>query len=200
MKGMLKTSKLHITILVITAVLAVLLVVGGAYAKYIKDVPVSGNITVSADLAGSFELFEHEAVRDALTGNYTLGENEVVSNSYTLIPGSDVPKDPTIRITDKSAIDAYLYVEIVSTLDGVTFEIADGWTPISAKDGRVVYVYNTKINSSNMPNGEIQIINNNLFKVTDQIKFKAHQVITFHAYMAQAVGTQNAADTFNANF
>ena len=65
-----------------------------AVAKYIKDIPFTGNVTFKADLAETFTLTESEA-KPNTDGTYSLDTSKSVeSNTYVLMPGVDVPKDP----------------------------------------------------------------------------------------------------------
>ncbi|MBR5264576.1 MAG: hypothetical protein IKV50_07780, partial [Clostridia bacterium] len=74
-----------------------------AVAKYIKDIPFIGNVTFKADLVENFTLTESEAKRNT-DGTYSLDTTTSTDkNSYTLMPGVDVPKDPKITIEGKTA-------------------------------------------------------------------------------------------------
>ena len=117
-----------------------------AVAKYIKDVPFTGNVTFTANLAKTFTLTESEAKRKT-DGTYSLDTTTSTDeNPYTLMPGVDVPKDPKITIKGKTAVPAYLYVEVCSNLPTtVTYYMATGWTDlgITGPKGGKVYVYGT---------------------------------------------------------
>lgn len=166
----------QIAVLVIATILLTTLI-STAWAKYVREVSFSDNVRFTANLAGNLELFEHKAVRDADTGEYTLdASTEVAANSYLLIPGLDVPKDPTVRITNKSAIDAFLYVEVTDTLDGITYAMTDEWLALNIT-GKTVYVYKgdtaaPKIVDEAFGTGEVKLIKGDVFGVTDQIKPK----------------------------
>lgn len=151
MKKLKKLKKLHIVLLLI--LIAVLGVLGlqGIKAKYTTSVSVRGNVTFSAELAESLNLYEHKAER-LPDGSYKLSEKDLVGtvadpgtgeltknkgNEYMVMPGVDIPKDPQIEITGKSALDSYLYVEIEdslaqssvsdSTKKTIQYELTDEW-------------------------------------------------------------------------
>lgn len=148
----------------IALVLVVALAVGATYAyltaktEAVKNTFVAGGAVKQSDL----ELFEHVANKKT-DGSYTLdtskkaiaGENGVY-NSYTVMPGVNLPKDPTVNV--KAASGAYyLFVEVTkgSGFASVTVGEKTGtplscnvdtakWQPLTltGKDAnREVYVY-----------------------------------------------------------
>ena len=90
--------------------------IGNAYAKYVKQDKLEGSVTIKAEL-GTIELWEHLAEDLDGDGEYTLNTTkEVTSNTYKLLPGLDVPKDPFIRITGKTPIEAYVFLKVVTNI------------------------------------------------------------------------------------
>ena len=174
-----------------------------AVAKYIKDVPFSGNVTFTANLAETFTLTESEAKRNT-DGTYSLDTGtSKAENTYTLMPGVDVPKDPKITIEGKTAVPAYLYVEVCSNLPTtVAYSMAEGWKAlgiIGPKGGKV-YVYGTVLDGTT-PNLTIQILENDTLKVSQNLLRGTTATMTFYGYMAQQVSAYaNATETFTANF
>ena len=122
-----------------------LLAVADLRAKYVTTVDLTGAVRFTADLAVDVTLWEHQAQRNP-DGTYTLSATDnptINTNTYVVMPGVDIPKDPTITITTKSAIPAYLYVEIVdNSPSSVTYTLDDKWErlTISGSD-RTVYLY-----------------------------------------------------------
>ena len=146
-----KRSRLVTVGILAVALLSVL--IGSAIGKYTTTVPVSGTVTFNASLATSITLQEHKAERQG-DGSYELSTTETVtSQTYSLLPGLDIPKDPYITITGKTPIKAYLFVEIVDTLaetkDGttytpITYTVSSDWlklNDVTGKNGGTVYVY-----------------------------------------------------------
>lgn len=214
MKAKIKLTKFHIAVIFLAVIMISFSLMSNSMAKYVKDVPFDGKVTFTADLAGNFELFEHQAVKNNSTGEYSLGEAEVSANTYILIPGLNVPKDPTVRITAKSTVDAYVYVELLPTtdLDGISYEIDSCWKKLDIT-GKNVYVYFDTVNNTpfvvdesfgTSGSGTINIIKDKTFTVSDSVKGKTTQTITFHAYMAQKTTETNTLDdsknTFTTNF
>ena len=187
--------------LLIVLVLLLISLVGYAVGKYITTVESVGTVEFTATLAENMLLREHEAVRQS-DGTYKLDANTTVdANTYVLVPGVDVPKDPHIIIEGKTPIRAYLYVEIVDTLDTVkvgqqdvkliSYAITADWenTNEVGTHGGTVYKYKTVL-KTDVPD-PIYILANN--KVTVSQYIKRHDitqnsdkdVLTFYAYMQE---------------
>lgn len=184
---------------VIVIATAVLIMVG-IRAKYMTSVPLSGTVTFKADLADNVTLTEHQAIRNA-DGSYSLNKSADTTNSntYIVMPGVDIPKDPCFTITNKSSIDAYLYVEIVDDSPiTVTYELADGWDKLEI-EGRKVYVYNGSISQEGSQT--IQILKNNKVYVSDKYDPTPEGFnLKFYGYMAQRENEETAEEIFNKNY
>ena len=180
-----------------------------AVAKYIKDIPFTGNVTFKADLAETFSLTESEA-KPNTDGTYSLDTTiSTDKNSYTLMPGVDVPKDPKITIKGKTTVPAYLYVEICPDLPTtVTYGIMPHWKALGIKGphGGDVYVYaypdgTVIILDGTVKDLTIRILDKDTLYVSDQLDRGTTATMTFYGYMAQQVSAYaNATDTFTANF
>lgn len=170
-----------------------------AVAKYIKDIPFTGNVTFKADLVENFTLTETQAVRQT-DGTYILSGEQVTQNTYILMPGVDVPKDPKITIAGKTAVPAYLYVEVLESKnfpDEVTYTMAEGWLPLEGVPN--VYYYETPITGTPAAL-TISILKNNTLTVSDQLPRGSTGTLSFHAYMAQQGKGQDAKTAFTTNF
>ena len=153
-----KQFRARLRLLTVLTLLLIALV-GYASGKYSQTVSFDATVTFTAYLADSITLQEHEAQKQN-DGSYMLCGNVVVSNTYTLIPGLDIPKDPYITIVNKTPVSAYLFLEVVDTLDAVdgnkpvTYEMAEGWSLIAglkgAHDGDV-YIYTCLLYTSPSP-------------------------------------------------
>ena len=130
----------------IALVLVVALAVGATYAYLtassgpVKNTFVAGGAVKQGDL----ELFEHVANKNA-DGSYTLDPvKETDGNAYTVMPGVDLPKDPTVNV--KAASGAYyLFVEVTKgeKVDGDTLAYtvdSSKWIKLNI-EGREVYAY-----------------------------------------------------------
>lgn len=92
--------------------------VGGTLAWLAAQSNTVTNTFTSAELfanpSANFTLWEHQAVL-ADDGTYTLNDTEVQSNTYDILPGVDIPKDPTVDIVELEE-HAYLYIKVTGAL------------------------------------------------------------------------------------
>ncbi|MBP5269334.1 MAG: hypothetical protein ILO42_00085 [Clostridia bacterium] len=199
-KKLSKQGKLTVLIIALSLVVVGATVAGVVSAKYIKQIRTDGSITVSAKLAESIEVKEHQATRNT-DGTYTLGTSEVTSNSYMLMPGVDIPKDPFVRVTGYTGMPAYLFVKVESTLpDNVTFAPANGWTALPDNAG----VYYRELGKNSVPaQGALEIPvlaadnSGNTLTVSDKLVRPGQAyTLSFTAYIAQKVAGQTAAQAY----
>lgn len=177
---------------------ATVLIMMGIRAKYITSVPLSGTVTFEANLADAVTLTEHQATRN-VDGSYRLGTETTYDNSYVVMPGVDIPKDPSFTITNKSSIDVYLYVEIVDTSPGtVTYELESGWTKLEIT-GRNVYEYTDTISQGGSQN--IPILKDDVIHVSDKYNPALSGFeLKFYGYMVQQEDGKTSTDIFKDNY
>ena len=193
-------------------ILLVLLLVGltsFAVGKYIMTLEKkTGTVTFTARLAQEVVLREHKAVRQ-VDGTYALTGATGIENSYVLIPGLDINKDPHVVITGKTDIPAHLYVEIVTdTIDNydgkpiVSYTIASSWRASErpAQHGGIVYEYvgtgtsALALTAANLPEDPIYILANNKVRVSQHAKHADHtadgdtDVLQIYGYLIEATG------------
>lgn len=197
----------------IALVLVVALAVGATYAYLtassgpVKNTFVAGGAVKQGDL----ELFEHVAKKNA-DGSYTLDPaKKTDGNAYTVMPGVDLPKDPTVNV--KAASGAYyLFVEVTKgeKVDGETLDYAvdsSKWIRLNI-EGREVYAYTADGQTPTILNAELSnvaILKGNTITVSDDVaKIGALTAdtakLTFQAYACQAAGFADAAAAFTACF
>ena len=200
---------------VMTLVLAFVLVVGasvaGTLAWLTAQTPTVTNTFTSAELFsdnGSFTLWEHKAEDTDGDGVYTLDNStEVTSNSYNILPGVNIPKDPTVDVVGLEE-HAYLYIKVTSTLPkGLTYTIdSANWTALSGYDG--VYVYSgsnaenniVKATNAALETFEATILTGNQIMVADNYSGTSDGItLSFDAYMVQATGNGDSAADAWAN-
>lgn len=200
-----KAQKIYIISMFLVSLILAAAGTGAVYAKYVKDTSFSGNVTVQADLVDTFKLYESEASRTEL-GDYSLvSDTEVSSNSYMLMPGVNIPKDPTISITGKSSVPAYLYIEVVDDItdSAIHYDLTSDWTQVEGilgPQGGKVYVYKEVLDGS-VEDYTIGIIAENTIEVKEGLKHPGESFsLNFHAYMAQKNGDATADDVFTSTF
>jgi len=201
-----------LTQLKLLLVLALLLIctVGGVSAKYITTLNKGSTVKFTAELATDFILQEHEANR-AADGTYSLSDTLIKDGqTYELIPGLDIPKDPHVVITGKSDIPAYLYIEIVESLDSavingintklVDYTVANCWKAVdesvkAPQYGGTVYVYTDGTSEQNViildgttKDYKIDILNKNQVVVSQHVKSydtDGTDLLTCYAYLIE---------------
>ena len=148
----------------------------------------------------NFVLKEHQATDADKDGVYTLDDTkEVNTNTYTVLPGVDLPKDPFVKTNETLKLDAYVFVEVVDeTGTALHFTVdSDKWTKLSGKtglNGGEVYVMkaNNGIAKAGASLGPITILTENEITVDNAaITDAAAQfggTVTFYGYMIQAGG------------
>lgn len=117
------------TPLLVLLLLVLLLSIAGGIsqvnAKYVRTFNLTGTLQIKTKLADDVLVQEHKATRQS-DGSYKLSETELVKeNSYTLIPGLDIPKDPFVTVTGKTSIDAFLFLEVVNNTgsDAISYTV-----------------------------------------------------------------------------
>jgi hypothetical protein len=183
----------------------------GTKAKYRQTVQAGDvAVTVNADLVSGLEVKEH-LLTGANYDDYSLDSNtEVSSNSYTLMPGVPIPKDPFVKITGKTAIPSYLYVEVVDPAGLVTsgseaaftYSLRSGWTKldgVTGKHGGTVYVYTGTLSTGD---STVPILQDDRIIITSYFDKASNYsgTLTFYAYLAQKVDSKTAVQTFEAQF
>lgn len=202
------------TLLTILAVMLVCCIaVTGTLAFLTSESAAVTNTFIGGDpnLAQEFDLYEHKAIPQD-NGSYALDSTtEVTSNSYTVIPSTDLPKDPTISITNKSSVPAYLYVEVVDGLgtnSGLSYAVdSTYWTKLDnvdgAKGGTVYYysvVENGIVNNTNAPS-TVPVLEDNKVSVGDTVSIGDGGIkLEFYGYLAQASAGDSPAAAYTACF
>ena len=175
-----------------------------AVGKYITTIEEESTVSFTANLAKDVILQEHKADRNA-DGSYTLTaeiatpDENGYYNSYKLIPGLDIKKDPHIIIQDKTPIPAYLYIEVESTLDTpVTYEIDDSiWYELAGVPG--VYYYKDTIDE-NFSENPIYILKDNQITVGQLLLSQsdsAEDFLKFNVNLIEKVGTATVQEVYN---
>lgn len=179
-------------------IITVLALSGGLYAKYVREFSFKGSLTISVDLAKSFSLYEHQVAQNS-DGTYVMSSGaRVASNTYHVVPGINIPKDPTIEIVEKTKIPALLYLEVVDGVDHqeINFQLEDRWVLMGgiegAHEGSMVYVYSAggkpvvfdnTIDPDSLLN--IGIIKDDLLTVSANAKYDSDISLDFYAHLVQ---------------
>lgn len=209
-------SKKKTLLTIMAVVLVICIAVMGTLAFLTKESAAVKNTFIAqggGDIAKAVTLKEHEAVKGD-KGGYTLNDNKVVdSNKYSVLPKTNLPKDPFITIIEKTEVPGYLYVEVVDGLanTGLSYAMADCWAKldgVTGKNGGAVYVYCDETKNPIIVTNETQgldkifILKNNEIVVNDTVGIAKDQTVNidFYGYLAQANAGVDAADTFSKCF
>ncbi len=210
-----KREKITLISLLLVLLTATAIIAGTVAAKYITEKRVPGKIKVSVELAQSIEIFEHKVTRTE-DGNYEIGADTCTGNTYKLMPGVDIPKDPTVRIKGYTGLPAYVYVEVVgepAEVVGkpktVSFAIDDGWAPLKDGEtqvtgpngGKVYYRELIAANNETYPKDvDINVLKEQKVTVSQWVERNTDLKIEFYAYVAEKTGNADAKTVFEANF
>jgi len=164
-----------------------------------------------------FTLWEHEAVDENEDGRYELTDEEVTGNTYGVLPGVNIPKDPTVDIVNLEA-NAYLYVKVTNNLSaGLTYSMdSSNWEQLAGYDG--IWVYKGQNATNNVISASIDAKKSFTVNVLTQNADSANGAyaitvpstytgtadagtLAFEAYIAQATGNgANAAEAWANTF
>lgn len=180
--------------LVISVVLVCTMAGAGVYAKYISSESVGGSLTIQANL-GKIHVREHKLQRQE-NGIYTLNmAEETDGNSYHLVPGLDVPKDPWVDISGKSNMDAYVFIKVETNIpadSGVSYQLRDCWVAVAGAEG--IYVYSDANKQPIAVNSDmnIEILKDNQLIVSQNLKMEGQTYLNFTAALSQVEAGMDA--------
>lgn len=127
----------------IALVLVVALAVGATWA-YLKTstTAVTNTFTVGKlfDRDGALTLKEHEQTYDAAPGTYTAGDWQEQGQNYTVQPGLNIPKDPTVKLESLSVdTSAYVFIGVAGApVENFTWSVDSVWTKLKDASGNDV--------------------------------------------------------------
>ncbi|MDO5593876.1 MAG: hypothetical protein Q4G01_03550 [Eubacteriales bacterium] len=205
MKNRRNVSNKTVAIL-LALVLAIGCAVGGTLAWLISKTEPVVNTFTYGDI--NIDLYEHEY--NASENNLEKSKVKSVDN-YKIIPGVDLPKDPTVEVKANSEA-CWLFVKVkeenwptftdADKTKKVSYHIADGWAALDSQPG----VYYREVDAAAAKAGEsyyilkgnttyangVVTVSENLTKTeVDQLK-KNSPTLTFKAYAVQKDGIKDA--------
>ena len=176
---------------IVLTVLACSLVMGATLALLIDKTGTIQNTFVAGDI--NITLTEEEGTLDA-------DDNSI--RYFKMIPGSTIPKDPTVTV--KAGSEAcYLFVYVVPSTNFdtyMTYEMAEGWTAVDEDNYPDLYyrtvgtVETTDISFSVLKGDQVEVIET---LTKDQLTAAKTNVPTI-SFMAFAVQLENVEDVADA--
>lgn len=192
------SKKMFIAMLAL--VLALGCAVGGTIAWLTANTDPVVNTFTYGDI--NIELYEHKY--DAATNTLNTAVEVKGVNNYKIVPGKDLPKDPTVKVLADSEA-CWLFVKVEATGDfangKVSYAIADGtngWTKLTGVTG-VDNVYYREVDASTdaqvfqVLKGNQVTVDKDLTKTEiNDIIAKNQPKLTFTAYAVQKDGNATA--------
>lgn len=158
--------------------------------------------------------FETQEVKNTFTvGNVKIDLTETGAteengwtNSYKMIPGDTIAKDPKVTV-DQNSEDCWLFVKVEGSENYSKFlehKMATGWEPL--KDVANVFVYTgtiTKGTAISVLDGDKVTVKTTVTQemmddITDTTKNVDEPTLTITAYACQKANVSTAADAWNA--
>lgn len=136
------------------------------------------------------------AKSDTIQNTFTVGKvaitlEETTGNSYKMIPGATIEKNPKVTVKSGSE-DCYVFVKVDATniANVLTYEIAAGWTQLKAEQNSVIYYREQAATNADV---EYVVLKNNQITVADTVNVNtAEAVLNFTAYAIQMSGMTSA--------
>ena len=189
-----KNKKAFVTALVFVLVIALAAAAGVVSAKFMGEKDVKGSVGLKADLAESITVYEHVANRQT-DGSYELDSSAITEEgqTYMLMPGVDIYKDPTVRVTGYTGVPAYLFVKITEDLNSsgyATCNFTNGWYALTGING----VWYKELTSADIPGEDetykdypLLAANNNGYQITvsETLPRESEFTVTIKAYIGQ---------------
>lgn len=198
-------KKKMVTVLAI--VLVVALSVAGTYAYLTAQTDsVKNTFAMAGLLDGDLVLDESTAVKGA-DGSYTLDTaKRTNANSYDVVPGVDLPKDPTVSFTLKANIDAYVFLAVDNNLNGGLTATIDStvWgqklTTYTDANGVEWDIYAKAVSGAAADTAYTLNVLADQTVVVPATATGDMGDIVFNAYLTQAGGFEDAADAWANTF
>lgn len=205
-----KQKRYGVTTKTLVAMLALVLLIGCGIGGTLAYLTSKTDEVVNTFTVGNIviDLFEHEYVDGELTNT----EVRSGGNTYKIVPGVNLDKDPTVVVKGDSE-DCWLFVKVAEAnwptaalADGtkkVSYGIAEGWTQLAGVTG----VYYRKV-TSNTADQSFYVLKDNEVTVSDELTTEEVNRIgtganapklTFTAYAVQLEGFNDTTKTEGAN-
>ena len=203
MKNRRNVSNKTVAIL-LALVLAIGCAVGGTLAWLISKTDPVVNTFTYGDI--DIELYEHEYN----ASENALGTKKVTKvDNYKIIPGVDLPKDPTVEVKANSEA-CWLFVKVkeenwptfvdADKTKKVSYHIADGWNALQGQTGvyyRAVDAAATDTTFEVLKGNKVTVSNALTKDEVNELKESSEPTkLTFTAYAVQKDGITNAADAW----
>ena len=155
-KKSVKLGGKKLAVMLASLALVLCTVIGGTLAWLVTET----NPVVNTFTYGDINITLHE------TDTNKDGDNDPNTNTYPMVPGHTIAKDPKVTFKAGSE-DAWLFVKLekVNDFDDfMTYEIASGWTALQGVDG----VYYREVSKAEQ-DAEFTVIKDNIVTVKGEV-------------------------------
>ena len=143
-----------------------------------------------------------EIVNTFTTGNVDIDLTETTGETYKMIPGIELEKDPTVTVKSGSE-PCWVFVKVVETNSPATYldySIDEAWTALDGVDG--VYYIQQDATTADVPypvlTGNKVTVNDDITNTDMDAAEKNAPKLSFTAYAIQQEGFDNVADAWDA--
>ena len=158
-------------------------------------VAVGGVVAWLTDKTGS-------VVNTFTVGDINIELDETTGNSYKMVPGNTIDKDPKVTVKANSEA-CYLFVKVEKSTNFdtfMTYTMADGWTALDGQNG----VYYREVGATTADTS-FEVLKDNQVTVKDTVtktqleavKTANQPTLTFTAYAVQKDNINSAADAWS---
>lgn len=158
-------------------------------------------LVVALSVAGTYAYLTDQtaAIKNTFTvGNVGIDLKETTGNSYKMVPGNTISKDPQVTVKANSE-DSYVFVKVEKSSnfdDFMTYAIADGWLPLTGVDGVYYREYGsiaTDTIYAVLKDNKVTVKSSVTKAMMDNLTVATYPTLTFTAYACQSAGFDTAA-------
>ena len=163
---------------------------------------LSAVLLVAGSVAGTLAWLT--AQTGPITNTFTIGQigltlDETTGESYKIVPGVDIPKDPIVTVAADSE-PCWVFVKVEETnwnKDILRYEIAEGWTRLDGEED--VYYRQVATPASAQPfpvlaDDKVTVPNTVTKEMLSAITAVNEPKLTFTAYAIQLAGFEDKVD------
>ena len=158
-------------------------------------------LVVALSVAGTYAYLtdKTDAVENTFTvGNVDIKLAETTGDSYKMVPGTTIKKDPMVTVeADSEACWLFVKVEKSANFDSfLTCNMAEGWTALPNVDGvfyRTVEASGTDQVFPVLANDTVSVKSDVTKAMMDGLTDATRPTLTFTAYACQTAGIDTAA-------
>lgn len=158
-------------------------------------------LVVALSVAGTYAYLTDKT--DAVVNTFTVGNvnidlTETTGNSYKMVPGTTIKKNPKVTVEADSEA-CWLFVKVVKSDnfdDFMTYDMANGWTALEGVDGvfyRPVEAGAADQDFAVLANDTVSVKSDVTKAMMDGLTDATRPTLTFTAYACQTAGFENKA-------